>query len=582
MAGGESTSLIVQFAADVDLHAREVLLDRLRSRGLPAVPGLDLGHRGPTADGEGGRAVTAVVINFFGAPADAGSEDLGRMSREVVRWLGAAPLGPGVSVRVEVNNPETGAVAAIDSDTPAEAAALLGAALGVEWSSAPMVWNGGAWREGVEPDGAGPRATGAGAVAGGGPAVTRVLAVADEWLPARGGLSALNRYLCIALAVSKARRVEVYCLVPDPSPREREDAERHGVRLIAAPVTPGGRREDALMYRPALPGGVTPDVVIGHSRVTGRYARVMQEHFPGAARIHFIHMSADDTPFHKPDDPDTPEGAKEDPAVVSENRVREEEDLARGASLVACVGPTLYEWFDARVHGKRGLGRVVRFDPGFDAPDGSVAEARTRPPHTPKILVFGRLSDDGIKGIDLAARAVGAAMAGEATSHRAVEILARGARIGDGRKLKNDLEELADSPKVKVTPRIFTDDVEMVRDDLRLASLVLMPSRVEGFGLAGLEAVVSGTPAVISGASGLGRLVEELLTDEPEMIHRMVVPVLGRRYDDQDVQRWRDAIVRVLGELDAAFVHAAKAREMLAAKRTWAGAVEQLLQELER
>src|SRR5207248_10668777 len=56
----------------------------------------------------------------------------------------------------------------------------------------------------------------------------RVLALADEWLPARGGLSAFNRYLCTALAVAEA---EVYCVVPEISEQAQADAKEAGVRL---------------------------------------------------------------------------------------------------------------------------------------------------------------------------------------------------------------------------------------------------------------------------------------------------------------------------------------------------------------
>ena len=63
----------------------------------------------------------------------------------------------------------------------------------------------------------------------------------------------------------------------------------------------------------------------------------------------------------------------------------------------------------------------------------------------------------------------------------------------------------------------------VARSHAAWSSLVLMPSRVEGFGLAGLEAITSGTPVRISGASGLGMLLEELLAqDMPEMISRLV------------------------------------------------------------
>jgi glycosyltransferase involved in cell wall biosynthesis len=571
------SSLVVQFAAGVDAVARDALVARLTSLTDSMTLGYDLGHRGPEDEGYG-HALTAAVIGFH-TDQVRDPEELRKIQGELVAWLASAPVSAVGSLRVELMNLETGAVAAIDTDTPAEAAALLGPALGTEWTNAPMEWTGTAWSDGT----AAPESD---AGSNDGPKAKRVLAVADEWFPARGGLSAYNRYLCRALA---AIGQETYCLVPGPSEQEIADAEASDVRLIAAPLTPGRPRTEGLMLRPELPGGAAPDVIIGHSWVTGQYARAMQDHFPYAARVHFIHMSADETPFLKKREKkgggkkgrtaDMAGGAPWDPAAAAEDRGNAEAELASGARLTACVGPTLHEWFSRHVHERPGIAAPMRLDPGFN---GSAEQLRTRPPGAPRILVFGRLDDADIKGVDLAARAVGAAMRTCQTPHREVELLVRGARAGDGEKLRKRLLGLAACPAVKVLPRNFTTDLEALRHELRTSSLVLMPSRVEGFGLAGLEAIVSGTPTLISGASGLGRLLEELLSqDLPEMTTRLVVPVLGHEaYEDTDVDQWRTAITSILRDLDSAFGHAATVRSVLAEKRTWPMAAAKLLEEL--
>jgi len=43
------------------------------------------------------------------------------------------------------------------------------------------------------------------------------------------------------------------------------------------------------------------------------------------------------------------------------------------------------------------------------------------------------------------------------------------------------------------------------------ADLVIMPSRTEGLGLAALEPLSAGPPVLVSGNSGLGELLEEVL-----------------------------------------------------------------------
>ncbi len=98
----------------------------------------------------------------------------------------------------------------------------------------------------------------------------RILSVGDEWQSGHGGLSTFNRQLCSAMAAAGA---DVVCLVLKASPDDRKNAEACGVTLVEATPTPGLREQDALVRRPQLPDGFTPDLVIGHGRVTGPQRR---------------------------------------------------------------------------------------------------------------------------------------------------------------------------------------------------------------------------------------------------------------------------------------------------------------------
>ena len=81
---------------------------------------------------------------------------------------------------------------------------------------------------------------------------------------------------------------------PPPGFRERSD-KIEGVTLIGATRTPGRPESEALSRRPALPKGFTPDVIIGHGRVTGPAAQALAEdHFLSAKLLHFVHMAPDE------------------------------------------------------------------------------------------------------------------------------------------------------------------------------------------------------------------------------------------------------------------------------------------------
>lgn len=396
----------------------------------------------------------------------------------------------------------------------------------------------------------------------------RVLAVADEWFPARGGLSSLNRYLCGALAAAGA---ETYCLVPGASPAELADAERAGVRLAAARRSPGTTEREALMRRPPLPRGAVPDLVIGHGRVTGQIARALvEDHFPDAARLHLVHMDPDDIEWFKLDHED-------DAGVRAEERGRLELALARDAAAVMPVGP--------RLHAKllRDLPdgpRLLRLDPGFDTgfdagsavgSDAGEPGERTAPAGRPLVMIMGRLEDARLKGLELAAKAIGHAWA---LDPRAAdwELLVRGAPAGGEHRLREHVLDLIGHRSANVTVRAYSPETSVIRDDLRRASLLLMPSLVEGYGLVGHEAIAMGTPALVSARSGLGELITEVA---PEMAPDLVVPV---RHDDAlDVPVWGHRIAAIMTDRTGAYARAEAARSVLARRRTWAMAAAELL-----
>ncbi|WP_226931303.1 CATRA conflict system CASPASE/TPR repeat-associated protein [Parafrankia sp. CH37] len=427
---------------------------------------------------------------------------------------------------------------------------------------------------------------GAGVSASRVPGPLRVLVLADEWLPRRGGLSALNRYLCVALAKAG---VSVYCVVPAADQFDRDDAAEMGVELLTALMAPGTAERDVLMRRPPLPTGVVPDVVIGHSRITGAHAKaVTEDHFPAARRLHFVHMSPDEIEWWRRD-----RGA--DAGALAENRTATELALGEDATRVVAVGPNLHQWMRRELSVFDDTPEPVRFDPGFDYPDGRPEHddesrsgngsgggsgrfdrrSRTPPPGNPQILLLGRLEDASIKGLDIAARAVGYAVGLRGRSDPPADLLLRGAPPGQAQDVRDRILEWSGRPGLTVTVRNYSTESIRLQRDLRRASLVLMPSRVEGFGLVGLEAIAAGTPVLISDRSGLGTLLHEVLSELDA--DRMVVPVTN---DEHDVARWGLAVHEVLRNRPAAFARAAAVRDLMRQRRSWGLAVEQLLSTL--
>ncbi|MCL8300376.1 glycosyltransferase [Pseudomonas mosselii] len=389
-----------------------------------------------------------------------------------------------------------------------------------------------------------------------------VLAIATEWQSGRGGLSTLNRNLCLAFARHGAT---VICVVEPGSGTAHEEG---GVQVVVARNTPGMDPHDALGRLPELPADFTPDLIIGHGRVTGPAAKVLAEdHFHSARRLHFVHMAPDEIEWLKP-------GRQDDAAMRAEERTRTEVDLARGASQVVTIGPRLHGRYLRDLQAE-GLSHPLRLDPGFDSDS---PQDRHPPDGRPwAVLTMGRMEDAELKGLDIAARAMGRVAADKRVSE-ALELIVRGVPEGSGEATREKVRDWASTPSLSVLVRPYTIEAARLDADLRRSCLVLMPSRTEGFGLVGLEAILAGTPVLVSEKSGLGELLQEALTKEAAVRH--VVPVTGDVDIDTDV--WSRAVEAILLDREAAFRRAIELRTNLAKQRTWTVAISALVAELER
>jgi glycosyltransferase involved in cell wall biosynthesis/tetratricopeptide (TPR) repeat protein/transcriptional regulator with XRE-family HTH domain len=390
----------------------------------------------------------------------------------------------------------------------------------------------------------------------------RILAVATEWMSGHGGLSTLNRNLCIALARAGA---EVYCTVPVASAQEQAQARDHGVILVQALAAPDRSEREALMRKPRLPGGVVPDIIIGHGRVTGPEAQaVAEDHYPAARRFHVIHVDPDEVEWWKPD-------RTNDAALTAEARTEIEMELARDAAQVVAVGPRLYHRLCRDLAAYPEAPAPLRLDPGFDEIE---APERNPPPGNPlQVLMIGRLEDWRVKGVDLASQAIGLAIELRGPDQAEIELLIRGVPDGEGASMREKVHGWCGRRSLRVVPRSFTTDPEQLRRDLLRATLMLLPSRAESFGLAALEAITMGTPVLISKLSGLGLLLQDTLSIDESA--RVVVPI---HHDEaEDIQRWAYAVAAVLRDTKAAFATAAQVRQVMSRRYTWAMAAKRIL-----
>lgn len=383
------------------------------------------------------------------------------------------------------------------------------------------------------------------------------LVIATEWNSSHGGLSTFNRELCKAIAKNGEK---VVCLVPLALPDEILDAENAGVQLVTAPNLGLEANNDVLFRLPELPKYFHPDIVIGHGRITGRYAAAqVSDNFKSALRVHFIHMVPEETEWHK---------GKDDAAQIAENRMREELLLCHGNVIVAAVGPRIHREMATLMYGLSSPPLVHRFDPGMFEEDKS----ELTPPPGVQCLVLGRGEDIELKGLDIAAKTVAELPQSNTHMFDSDPILViRGAPSGTGGKLREELLKIAGKP-IDIRVREYTSNISHIKEDIRRASVILMPSRVEGFGLVALEAIAAGRPVLVSSRSGFGELLCEKLGRKAA---NFVVPTTGSL--TTDVTEWRRSLEMTLRDRNAAFRRVLNTRTELSQNLSWDISVKELL-----
>ncbi|MGW2049501.1 glycosyltransferase [Streptomyces sp. NPDC001858] len=393
-----------------------------------------------------------------------------------------------------------------------------------------------------------------------------VLSMATEWTSSHGGLSTFNRDLCQALAAAGA---QVFCLLLDATAVEIAAADEAGVTLLPAPEIPGASEDMRLTSRPKQLGGIVPDLILGHGRITGPAAqRLAEDFFPTARRLHFIHMAPDEIEWYKAD-------RGNDMGLRAEERTTIERTLGSTAHRVVTVGPRLHKQFLDEFRSPQGL-PPLRLDPGFDyaAPSTDLTPPQGSPS---RVMLLGRVEDAELKGVDLAAAACGrVARWLREDGLRGLRLLVRGAPAAAVDEERSKIITWAASPLLDIVVRAYTSVQPRIDDDLKTASLVIMPSRREGFGLVGLEAITQGIPVLISSESGLADLLRETLGHE--QASQFVVEL--SRDDERDTDKWARAIDRKLRDCDGAFRQAADLRNELAQRVPWNRAAAVVLGEM--
>ena len=198
--------------------------------------------------------------------------------------------------------------------------------------------------------------------------------------------------------------------------------------------------------------------------------------------------------------------------------------LCERADLVVAVGPKLMESYSAYLSscGKEAHNLTPGIFTELSSSKLSTQKSKFR------ILVFGRgdCEDFQLQGFDIAAQAVGK------LNDHSYRLTFVGAREGSETQVAKSLLEQGLSRR-QLTVYRYHEDRERLTKLLCASNLAIIPSRTEGFGLTGLEALSAGLPFLVSQNSAFGEAIQEMPFGSSFIV------------DSEDPECWGEAIKNV-------------------------------------
>ena len=371
----------------------------------------------------------------------------------------------------------------------------------------------------------------------------KVTILASEWEPSNGELSTINRELAIQLA--KFPEVEITFLLPKCSQEDRKIALEHKVKIVEATPLPGFEQLDWLCFPPK---DLQIDIIVGHGVKLGKQAQVIKG-LRTCKWFQVVHTNPEELGMFK---------NVSNPISKGEEKHKTEVELCKMADHVVGVGPKLSEAFRSYLRGCKKDDHVLDFTPGvfdeFEAVNQDPSERQQR-----SVLVFGLgdVDDFELKGFDIAGKAIAAL--------QDTRLMFVGAPDGKHEEIAKRLIECG-VPASRLRVRGFAQDRESLKRLFQEVDLAVMPSRTEGFGLTGLEAMSAGLPVLVSRNSGFGEALCSVRFGSSFVI------------DSEDPAVWTEAIQNILSkDRKCRLAEAMTLRDSYGLKYNWTKQIKELV-----
>jgi glycosyltransferase involved in cell wall biosynthesis len=413
-----------------------------------------------------------------------------------------------------------------------------------------------------------------------------IIAFATQWGSKYGGINTFNTDFLSAFGYAYHAHVQVICIVTDADDHEIEAAKKTHVTLVKLPYKPKDKvfaenqataavdelNKQSIQFEPAS------TVWLGHDRISGN-AAIHAAKLAGGRSALIHHMSYD---LYE---------AFAENSKLAYSKQQEQKALFKQADALLAVGPLLRDALTDLVNGN--AKPVHMIIPGL-------AEITPKPtPNFFTAFLSGRLDEGAAKikqghlGVAAFATAVKEANASSAPKSLVsnAKMVLRGVDFESSQQYgkdqtqtnpESDLNVFAEDyagQVINLHALPYTQDREELYDNLSAASVALMPSWHEGFGLVAWEAIAAGVPVIVSQNSGVYQFVHEFLKQnhpgsEQGLITSINVGASTKSpfFSEQDLSQLISKITAIANDPKAARARATSLREKLSAY-TWGACV---------
>ena len=315
----------------------------------------------------------------------------------------------------------------------------------------------------------------------------KVTLLSSEWRSSTDReVSTISRKLAIQLA--KHPNVEVSVFLPKCSEEDKRNAASHKIQLVEADELPG---YEPILWLSSLPRNHDVDCIIGHGVHLGRQISLIKRS-KDCRWIQVVHSVHEEVGMYK----NISEGEK-----LQQTEVK----LCKMADEVVAIGPKVAEAYKRFLCSGREEETILDLTPGIFSEFLNVVQA-TDERRTFSVLVIGSgdsCEDFNVKGFNMAAEAIAE------LKDDPYQLKFLFSPREDGKEIADKLLQHGISHNQLIV-RSFNSNREVLGNLFCEVDLAIMPSRTEGFGLCGLEALSAGLPVLISGNSGLGGALKKV------------------------------------------------------------------------